>query len=242
MKLRYDAENEELVVHESSRIEYHQMQIYLTRYVKGYKYMAAFKMGIWKGKKSYFRDGKINMGLWKECVRGCQEIGVPFHIINKEDFPVNRDITYKDVEDFCKEFYKTHKVKNKEGEWDQFMPYDHQIDSAYKILRNRYCMAEVATSGGKSLIISIVMFYTLKHLDSNAKFLIIVPSITLVTQFYDEMLRNFYGSNNISNINNYSIEVEREDGIILRLNSEDDILTINRGMVKVKDLKNTDEI
>jgi hypothetical protein len=28
-------------------------------------------------------------------------------------------------------------------------------------------MAEVATSGGKSLIISIVMFYTLKHIDKD---------------------------------------------------------------------------
>jgi hypothetical protein len=32
---------------------------------------------------------------------------------------------------------------------------------AYKILKNRYCMAEVATSGGKSLIISIIIFYIL---------------------------------------------------------------------------------
>jgi hypothetical protein len=39
-----------------------------------------------------------------------------------------------------------------------FVPYSHQIESAYKILKNN--CAEVATSGGKSLIISIVMFYT----------------------------------------------------------------------------------
>ena len=77
------------------------------------------------------------------------------------------------VQEFCKEFFKFHKVRTKSGEWIPFMPYDHQIESAYKILKNRYCMAEVATSGGKSLIISIVMFYTLKHIQPNAKFLII---------------------------------------------------------------------
>jgi superfamily II DNA or RNA helicase len=58
-------------------------------------------------------------------------------------------------------------------------------------------MAEVATSGGKSLIISIVMFYTLKHIDETAKFLIIVPSITLVTQFYDNIIEYNYGINNL---------------------------------------------
>ncbi len=58
-------------------------------------------------------------------------------------------------------------------------------------------MAEVATSGGKSLIISIIMFYTLKHIDKDAKFLIIVPSITLVTQFYDNIVEYNYGINNL---------------------------------------------
>ena len=49
-------------------------------------------------------------------------------------------------------------------------------------------MAEVATSGGKSLVISIVMFYILKNINPDAKFLIIVPSITLVTQFYENIM------------------------------------------------------
>jgi hypothetical protein len=44
-------------------------------------------------------------------------------------------------------------------------------------------MAEVATSGGKSFIISIVMFYTLKHIDKDAKFLIIVPQLHLLLNF-----------------------------------------------------------
>jgi len=79
------------------------------------------------------------------------------------------------------------------------MPYDHQIESAYKILKNRYCMAEVATSGGKSLIISIVIFYTLKNIKDDAKFLLIVPSITLVTQFYDNIIEYNNGVNRLQN-------------------------------------------
>ena len=104
-------------------------------------------------------------------------------------------------------------------------------------------MAEVATSGGKSLIISIVMFYTLKHIDKNAKFLIIVPSITLVTQFYDDLLKNYHGENNISNIyNNYYLEIELEDNTILKLKPNDKVMTKNRGEIFAKDLTDLDEI
>ena len=159
MKFRYDKQTEELVVTSSTRIEYNQLDIWLTRKVKGWRFIPAVKAGVWNGQQSYFKNGRVNLGLWKECVKGCQEIGASFILENKEEFPINRDVTLENVQDFCKEFFKYHKVKNKSGELVPFMPYDHQIESAYKILKNRYCMAEVATSGGKSLIISIVIFY-----------------------------------------------------------------------------------
>jgi|APGre2960657373_1045057.scaffolds.fasta_scaffold10320_3 superfamily II DNA or RNA helicase len=197
MKFRYDSEKEELIVSEATRIEYHQVSLWLTRHVKGYRYMPAFKMGVWNGQQSYFKNGRINLGLWKEAMRGCKEIETSFVLENKDDFPLNRDVTLQGVRDFCGDFFKTHKVRTKSGEWIPFIPYDHQIEAAYKILKNRYCMAEVATSGGKSLIISIVLFYTLNKIDPKAKFLIIVPSITLVTQFYDNIIEYNIGFNNI---------------------------------------------
>jgi superfamily II DNA or RNA helicase len=163
-------------------------------------------MGVWDGKKSYFKSGRINLGLWREAMMGCREVEAPFIIENKEDFPINRDVTLEKVQNFCKEFFKDHKVKTKDG-WIPFTPYDHQIDAAYKILKNRYCMAEVATSGGKSLIISIVMFYTLKKIKSDAKFLIIVPSITLVTQFYDNIVEYNLGINRIEKMKDDKTDV-----------------------------------
>jgi hypothetical protein len=39
------------------------------------------------------------------------------------------------------------------------------------------------------------MFWTLKNMDPDAKFLIIVPSITLVTQFYDNIMEYNFGNN-----------------------------------------------
>jgi superfamily II DNA or RNA helicase len=202
MNFRYDKNEEKLVVFDSNRIEYHQIKIWLTRHVKGYRFMPAFKMGVWNGQQSYFDNGKINLGLWRECYKACKEIDVKFNIENKDDFPLNREVTIESVRDFCNEFFKNHKIKDrKTGDWIPFTPYDYQIDTAFKILKNRYCMAEVATSGGKSLVISIVMFYTLKNMDPNAKFLIIVPSITLVTQFYENIMEYNYGFNILEKYN-----------------------------------------
>ncbi len=199
MKFKYESNTEELVVSGATRVEYHQINIWLTRHVKGYRFMPAFKLGVWNGQNSYFRNGRINLGLWKECYKACREIETSFVIENKEDFPINRDVTLEKVQSFCKDYFKDHKVRNKQGEWVPFMPYDHQIDAAYKILKNRFCMAEVATSGGKSLIISIVIFYTLSNINKDAKFLLIVPSITLVTQFYDNIVEYNHGVNRLLN-------------------------------------------
>jgi superfamily II DNA or RNA helicase len=198
MNFRYDPIEEKLIVTESTRTEYHQISIWLERHVKGYRFMPTFKMGIWSGKQSYFDNGKINLGLWKECYKGCKEIDVTFNIENRDEFPINRDVTLEQVKEFCQDFFKNHKVRDKEGNWNSFMPYDYQIETAYKILRNRYCLASVATSGGKSLIISIVFFYTLKNINPDANLLIIVPSISLVSQFYDNILEYNYGFNNLT--------------------------------------------
>ena len=218
MNFRYDSNEEKLIVSASTRIEYHQIKIWLTRHVKGYRFMPAFKMGVWNGQQSYFDNGKVNLGLWRECLKACKEIGVNFNIDNKEEFPLNREVTLESVRDFCEDFFKSHKMKDrKTGEWIPFMPYDYQIETAYKILKNRYCMAEVATSGGKSLVISIVMFYVLKNINPDAKFLIIVPSITLVTQFYENIMEYNYGFNYLAKYNEkvdfreHSIELIQKD-------------------------------
>lgn len=193
MKFHLDRDKEELSIVEANRTEIHQLKLWLTRKVKGFRFMPAFKAGVWDGTQTYYKDGKISMGLWKEAMLACQQIPTKFEIENKEDFPLNRSVTLDEIENFCGDFFKEHKIVKKDGTIIDFMPYDHQIFTAFKIIKNRFCMAEVATSGGKSLIISIVMFYTLMNIDPDAKFLIIVPSITLVTQFYDNILEYNYG-------------------------------------------------
>ena len=210
MEFTYDSKTEKLIVSQATRIEYHQLDVWLTRNPKGYRFTPAFKAGYWDGRDSVFNSGKINQGLWKECLKACQVIGAKFTITNKEEFPINRDVTLEQVQAFCVDFFKNHKRKDND-KWVPFMPYDHQIETAYKILKNRYCLAEVATSGGKSLIISIVFFYTLKHINPDAKMLLIVPSISLVTQFFDDIIDYNIGGNKTfdgGNLNPLQLNIE----------------------------------
>ena len=58
MKFRYDKETEEIVVSEATRIEYHQMQLWLTRKVKGWKFHPAVKVGVWDGNMTFFKNGR----------------------------------------------------------------------------------------------------------------------------------------------------------------------------------------
>ena len=241
MDFTYDKKTEKLIIANSTRIEYHQLKLWLTRYRDGYRFTPAFKAGVWDGKDSEFKNGKINMGLWRECMKSCREVNVPFNILNKEDFPLNRDVTLESVTEFCKEFFKDHKIKNKEGEWISFFPYDHQIDTAFKILKSRYALAEVATSGGKSLIIGIVYFYTLRKLQTDAKMLIIVPSISLVTQMYDGIIENYYGKNNPHMMIDYNLEFELADGSIVVKNPKEEIIT-KKGSILAENIKVSKEI
>lgn len=196
MKFRYDKVKEKLIVQEASQIEYNQMKIWLKRKVKGYKFQPLVKQGLWSGDIDFYNDGSVNLGLWKECLRGCDAIGTKFEVINKKDFPLDRNIKLDDVQNFCDEFFKYHKVKDKKtGEIVPFTPYDYQVDAAFKILKNRYCLSQIATSGGKSLVMSIVFFYILSEINPDSKILVILPSITLIVQLHDNLIEYNEGFN-----------------------------------------------
>ncbi len=192
MKVRYDKHREVFTITEADRVEYHQVKLHLTRYVKNHRFDPRVKMGVWDGRVSLFKDGEFSLGLWKEVYDLCKLNKWDFVIENKEDFPTNKKVTLESVKAFCEKFFKNHVTKDGK----KFFPYDHQIESAYKILRSRYCLSEVATGGGKSLIFAIVAFYILSELNPKCKFLLIVPSISLVTQFYDEIVNYNKGINN----------------------------------------------
>lgn len=208
MKFKFNHDKSKLILTSANSVEVHQLKNWLVRYVQGYRFMKRYKMGVWDGKIDHFKDGYIRFGLWHELYKCCKEHDFKFEAPKKE-FPFDNNIKYEDVENFCKDFYKNHKTKKSEKlpEGEKFFPYEHQIESVFKILKYKYGLIEVATAGGKSLIFGTLIFYYLRNINPDGKILLIVPNISLVTQFYDDLLDYNLGFNN-ENENPLDIKIQ----------------------------------
>ena len=73
MKFKINDKSTKLILKESTKEEYNQLKLYLSRYVKDYRFMPRYKLGVWSGKMDFFNNGFINMGLWNEVVKCCKE-------------------------------------------------------------------------------------------------------------------------------------------------------------------------
>jgi len=178
MKLTY-IEKDQLIKVEGPSNELFGLKKWLNRYEDGYMFDPRFKNKLWNGKSTKYnkKNDTVPMGLWKEVYQCCYENGYTFDFTNKKEFPLNREVKKKEFYKWAEEFFSTYK----------FQPRPYQLECAYLILKNRYGNIAVATGGGKTFIYSIVFFY-LKHVYKDKKFLLIVPSKTLVTQFYDDII------------------------------------------------------
>jgi len=204
MKFKISPDKSKLILLESTQGEYNQLKLYLTRFVHNHRFMKRFKLGVWDGKIDYFKNGFIDFGLWQEVYKCCKEYGYKFIIENKDDFPINKDITKDDIKSFVEDFYKDHKTPDGKD----FMPYDHQIDAIFQLLKYQYGIVEIATAGGKSLVFGTLIFYYLTKVNPDAKCLLIVPNISLVTQFYNDLGDYNYGFNETDNKTPLDIRID----------------------------------
>lgn len=182
-------EGEKLKIVDATRTEYFQLQLFLTRHVEGYQFQKPYKIGVWDGTVTFFNKEKgIAFGLWYDIKKYCQNNQYEFKIENPEDFPINKTITVEEIQEFANTFFKDH--KHPDDKTLPMVPYDYQIKSVHQILKYNFCNIEVGTGGGKSFIYGIFLFYYLTHVNPKAKVLLIVPRISLVKQFYNDL--NFY--------------------------------------------------
>ena len=204
MRFKIDPKGEKLVFTGGEKHELIAVKQHLSRFVKGYKFNPRFKMRLWDGKLNMWNDtGSCVIGLWKEVYGLCKELGYKFEIENKDLFPLNRDVTLDGFNEWCEEFFAYHQTESGAA----FMPRDYQIESVFQVLRNRYCLTAVATSGGKSLMAAMFLFYILQKVNPKAKFLMVVPSLSLVTQFYNDLVAYNWGIKR-ENPNPVNLEIE----------------------------------
>lgn len=183
MKLTY-IHKDQLIQIDGDNGEINSLKRWLNRYEEGYMFDPRFKNKLWNGKSTKFnsKNNTIPMGLWKEAYQCCYENNYTFDFTNKNEFPLNREFKKEKFYDWAKEFFSDYK----------FEPRPYQLECAWLILKNKFGNIAVATGGGKTFIYAIVFFY-LMHVYKDKKFLLIVPSKTLVTQFYDDILDYAHG-------------------------------------------------
>lgn len=160
-----------LTLTSASELEMEQVRLSFTKEAANAKWDPRVKKGWWDGKISYFKSNRyLPSGLWHELVEVSKqynfEIGIK-GIERKFDREIDKDEFVAWVEE---------KFANSARK-----PRDYQIETAYEIIRYKSCLAELATSAGKTLIIYMVMAYLLETKKSH-KILMIVPTVDLVVQ------------------------------------------------------------
>jgi superfamily II DNA or RNA helicase len=162
---------------------------FFTFTVPGHKFVPAYRNRMW--------DGKIKLyNLYKKEIYA----GLIDYVIQ---FAVDRKYTYENkvtasnvkcdldcVKDFCKELNLSAHGKN-------IFPHDHQIDAILYAINMERILLLSPTGSGKSLILYVLARYLLDCL-KNKKILLIVPTVSLVSQMYSDF--EDYSSNNKWNI------------------------------------------
>jgi superfamily II DNA or RNA helicase len=187
MRLEYLTDCEKIKLYPDEKYEYLALKKWFARRPDGYMFDPRFKiLKVWDGFNHGFdkETDTIHMGLWREVLKMCQEFGYEFNFINKDKFPINRDIKKSEAIKWMSEFIEGNSYLQSKNIKER----DYQLRVAAAVLKDRYCNISVATSGGKTFIYSLIVFYLMKHGHKNKKFLLVVPSKTLVTQFYNDLL------------------------------------------------------
>jgi superfamily II DNA or RNA helicase len=176
--LNYDEEHEKK-----------QLEISLTKKIHNHYFHPLVKKKIWDGSICFvdkkLTTWRIPIGLWSEVYQICQKYKIEVNIEGLNRI-IDSSLTLENFTLWCQEFFKD----------KSFIPRDYQIESAWKIIKFKISVSEVATSSGKTLIAFIVLAY-LKIVHNVKKFLVVVPNTNLVIQGTEDFEE--YGLKEIEN-------------------------------------------
>jgi superfamily II DNA or RNA helicase len=160
-------------------VEKKQIEISLTKKIHNFYFHPLVKKKLWDGNICFIEKKggawKIPIGLWREVLQIGEDYAIEIEIGGLDKI-VNNDLTLEEYTEWVNEFFA-----GGIGGDPEKMPRDYQIETAWKLIKYRYSISEVATSSGKTLI-SFMIFAYLKQKGLIRKFLMIVPSTNLVFQ------------------------------------------------------------
>lgn len=121
------------------------------------------------GKKIYY----CSIGLWQEIYKFFKENNVPYDGLEPGFFKRSLLHTYDEFKEIV-------------NSWGLSLePREYQYKAAYTILNWKRSVSELATRAGKTLIAYMIFRYCIEYMNMK-KILVIVPSISLVKQMYDD--------------------------------------------------------
>lgn len=157
----------------------YELSEYFTFEVPDAKFMPQVKNRLWDGKIRLFSpaNGQLYIGLLSYLMEWAEEHEYTCSFLDNQFYGTPNETNPYVTPEAIKEYmdYLTTKIK----------PRDYQYDAVYRGLKNYRRIILSPTGSGKSFMIySLVRYFTA----ANLKTLIIVPSISLVTQLFNDFV------------------------------------------------------
>ena len=173
-------ENKQLLrIDSATEMELEQLNISLNKRIESWRFNPLVKKGLWDGYISYIKDDKwIPSGLWREVMLIAKDYNYDLKLNGITEL-FDRNIQQEAFEEWALDFF--------DGHPDGISPRDYQMDASFNILKFRRCLAELATSAGKTLISFLTVAYMLEKQKAE-KILFIVPNVSLVVQASEDFL------------------------------------------------------
>ena len=148
-------------------------------FVKGYRFHAKFKLGVWDGKISFYsKGGRTYVKLLPEIIRYLKSNK---HTIKLQDDRRDYDITVPAID---KNYLKDKGFLNDDG--DPIVLGEHQV-LGVNTLTNQHGIFEGGTGAGKSIIAAVLCHLYEENL--GYKCIIIVPTSDLIEQTHEELTK-----------------------------------------------------
>ena len=176
MKLKVDDSKRFLVIVDSTELEYQQLEHSFTKRVMNWAAIRNKNSHQPKSFETRFVDhyGRIPIGLWSEVQKLAKQYLFTLEIDGIE-YLYNKNYDESEFIEWVNTYF----------EESEKQPRDYQIEGVSRILKYRYCIEEISTSGGKTLM-AFMLFRYLMEKGEIKKMLYVVPNISLVTQTEEE--------------------------------------------------------
>jgi len=157
-----------------------ELSDFFTFKVPGHKYMPAYRNRMWDGQIKLYNIYKqeIYSGLKDYIIKFADDRNYSY-VNNTKN--TGDDVSLEDVQTFLNSLNLS--VNNNPIE-----VHPHQLESIHHSINKGKCLLLSPTGSGKSLIIYSLIRYYLKKLPKEKKILILVPTISLVSQMYSDFV------------------------------------------------------